>query len=386
MPLWKQRMLSRLMKPADGEGGDLGGGASGDTSAVDTSGTDDAGAPAGDDDAGTDADPQASASDQPNDDAGTSDELPTDKPQSAKMLALLDELSGDKPADKPADAPKADDKPAGDAPAADKPAADPAQGKTPEQEEAELLEGVKSERGKERIKAVFAEKKQLEADITEFRELVKSTGMSAQEFATTLEFGRLVNSGDEKNIRVALEMIETQRAALYQKLGVEAPGVDLLAGHDDLKQAVENMEITRDKALELAKLRKTQADLTQRQQAETERAQSQEQYRQTVQSAATAMEAYLQTRAKEADHPARLKIIGEHFQNPANLQRFVQTFEPKQWTAALQMMYDGIVVPKAAPTSQAQPLRSRPAQLGTPAAQGNSPMDRLAQHLDNLGI
>ena len=59
MPLWKQRMLSRLMKPADGEGGDLGGGASGDTST--DSGTDDAGTAAGDDDAGTGADPQASA-------------------------------------------------------------------------------------------------------------------------------------------------------------------------------------------------------------------------------------------------------------------------------------------------------------------------------------
>jgi PAS domain-containing protein len=383
MPLWKQRMFARLMKPADGEGGDLGGGASGDTST--DSASDDAGTPAGDDDAGTGADPQASASDEPAGDTSTED-LPTDKPQSAKMLALLDELSGDKPAEKPADEPKADDKPAGDPSAADKPPVDPTQPKTAEQEEAELLEGVKSERGRERIKAVFAERKQLEADITEFRDLVKSTGMSAQEFAQTLEFGRLVSSNDEKNIRVALEMIETQRAALYQKLGVEAPGVDLLAGHDDLKSAVENMEITRDKALELAKFRKSQADVTQRQQAETERAQSQEQYRQTVQSAATAMETYLSTRAKEADHPARLKIIGEHFQNAANLQRFVQSFEPKQWTAALQMMYDGIVVPKAAPTNQAQPLRSRPAQLGAPAAQGNSPMDRVAQHLDNLGI
>lgn len=380
MPLWKQRMFARLHKPADDEGSDLGGGASGDTS-----GTDDAGAPAGDDDAGTDAgtdtDPQASASDDPPADAGTTEDLPTDKPQSAKMLALLDELSGDKPAD----APKADDKPAGDPAAADKPATDPAQPKTAEQEEAELLDGVKSERGRERIKSVFAERKQLEADITEFRDLVKSTGMSAQEFAQTLEFGRLVNSGDEKNIRVALEMIEGQRAMLYQKLGVEAPGVDLLAGHDDLKTAVENMEITRDKAVELAKFRKSQADQTQRQQIETERQQSQDQYRQTVQSAAGAMEAYLTTRAKEADHPARLKIIGEHFQNPANLQRFVQTFEPKQWTAALQMMYDGIVVPKAPSTSQ-QPLRSRPAQLGAPAAQGTTAIDRVAQHLDNLGI
>lgn len=381
MPLWKQRMFARLHKPADGEGGDLGGGASGDTS-----GTDDEGAPAGDDDAGsgagTDTDPQASASDgSPTEDGQKSTEdLPTDKPQSAKMLALLDELAGDKPADKPADAPKADDKPA-----ADPAPADPAQPKTAEQEEAELLEGVKSERGRERIKSVFAERKQLEADITEFRDLVKSTGMSAQEFAQTLEFGRLVNSGDEKNIRVALEMIEGQRAMLYQKLGVEAPGVDLLAGHDDLKSAVENMEITRDKAVELAKFRKTQADQDARKQAEKDQTDTQEQYRQTVQSAAGAMEAYLTTRAKEADHPARLKIIGEHFQNPANLQRFVQTFEPKQWTAALQMMYDGIVVPKAPTTSQ-QPLRSRPAQLGAPAAQGTTAIDRVAQHLDNLGI
>lgn len=382
MPLWKQRMLSRLMKPADGEGGDLGGGAS-----TDASGTDDAGAqddPASD----TGADPQASASDDApaGDGASTVDDLPTDKPQSAKMLALLDELSDEKPGETAPAAAKADDKPAADPAAADKPAADPAQPKTAEQEEAELLEGVKSERGRERIKSVFAERKQLEADITEFRELVKSTGMTAQEFANTLEFGRLVSSGDEKNIRVALEMIEGQRAALYQKLGVEAPGVDLLAGHDDLKQAVDDMEITRDKAIELAKFRKAQADQTARQTADNERTQNQEQFRQTVQSAAGAMEAYLQTRAKEADHPARLKVIGEHFQNPANLQRFVQTFEPKQWTAALQMMYDGIVVPKAAPTSHAQPLRSRPAQLGTPAAQGTTAIDRVAQHLDNLGI
>jgi hypothetical protein len=376
-------MFSRLHKPADGEGGDLGGGASDDTSGTDTSGTDTSGQQ-DEQPAGTDTDPQASASDESPTEEGqkSTEELPTDKPQSAKMLALLDELSGDKPAgteqkpgDKPADEPKAEEKPA-----------EPAQPKTAEQEEAELLEGVKSERGKERIKAVFAERKQLEADITEFRDLVKSTGMSAQEFAQTLEFGRLVSSNDEKNIRVALEMIEGQRAALYQKLGVEAPGVDLLAGHDDLKTAVDNMEITRDKAVELAKLRKTQADQTARQNAETERTRSQDEYRQTVSSAANAMEGYLKTREKEADHPARLKIIGEHFQNAANLQRFVQTFEPKQWTAALQMMYDGIVVPKAAPAAQPQPLRSRPTQLGTPAAQGSTPIDRVAQHLDNLGI
>jgi hypothetical protein len=381
MPFWKQRMFARLMKPADDDGSDLGGGPSVLESAIDQVG-----------------EPQAAAAETPDSDSqGTGDDqtqaadttpqpedLPTDKPQSKKMLDLLDELSAD-----PKPAPKADPNPAQDpapAKAETPPAADPADPKNPEQEEAELLEGVKSERGKERIRQVFAERKQLETDITEFRELVKSTGMSAQEFATTLEFGRLINSGDEKNIRVALEMIEGQRAMLYQKLGVEAPGVDLLDGQDDLKAAVENMEITRERAVELAKYRKTEAVKTAQAQQEQQATQSREQYQQTVSAASQQMEAYLETRKNEVDHTARMKVISDHFRKPENVQAFVQTYQPNQWMTTIKMMYDGIVVPKASPAPSPQPLRSRPATLGTPTASAASPMDRLAQHIDNLGI
>ena len=363
MPIWKQRLFSRLMKPADDEGGDLGGGASAIETAMDAIGNDPAPA---DDTPPADEPP---ANDPPAGDEG--------KPAS-KLAAMLDDLTDDpnapkpeakpekKPADKPAE-PKAEDKP-----------------KAPEQEEAELLEGVKSERGKERIRQVFAEKKQLEQDITEFRELVKSTGMSPQEFAQTLEFGRLVNSGDEKNLRVALEMIEGQRAMLYQKLGVEAPGVDLLQGHDDLKQAVDNMEITRERAVELAKYRKQQAEVQQRQQVEQQSVQQQQAFQQQVQQAAGAMEAYLQTRANEVDHPARMKVITEHFKNPANLQKFVSTYQPQQWAATIQMMYDNIQVPRAA--SSPQPIRSRPATLGNPAPNAAAPIDRVAQRLESMGL
>ena len=368
MPIWKQRLFSRLMKPADDEGGDLGGGASAIETAMDAIGNDPA------DDTPPADDPPANdppAADPPADD--------TPKPGS-KMAALLDELTDDPNAPKPADKPAADDKPA------DKSAEPKAEDapKAPEQEEAELLEGVKSERGKERIRQVFAEKKQLEQDITEFSELVKSTGMSPQEFAQTLEFGRLVNSGDEKNLRVALEMIEGQRAMLYQKLGVEAPGVDLLAGHDDLKQAVDNMEITRERAVELAKYRKQQAEVTQRQQVEQQSVQQQQAFQQQVHQAAGAMEAYLQTRANEVDHPARMKVITEHFKNPANLQKFVSTYQPQQWAATIQMMYDNIQVPRAA--ASPQPIRSRPATLGNPAPNASAPIDRVAQRLESMGL
>lgn len=363
MPIWKQQMFSRLMKPADDEGGDLGGGASAIETAMDAIGADLA-----------PADP--APADPPADDPPANDPPAAEEGKPAsKLAAMLDDLTDDP------NAPKPEAKPEGDKPAEPKAEDKP---KAPEQEEAELLEGVKSARGKERIKQVFAEKKQLEQDITEFRELVKSTGMSPQEFAQTLEFGRLVNSGDEKNLRVALEMIENQRAALYQKLGVEAPGVDLLQGHDDLKQAVDNMEITRERAVELAKYRKQQAEVTQRQQVEQQSVQQQQAFQQQVHQAAGAMEAYLQTRANEVDHPARMKVITEHFKNPANLQKFVSTYQPQQWAATIQMMYDNIQVPRAA--ASPQPIRSRPATLGNPAPNAAAPIDRVAQRLESMGL
>jgi hypothetical protein len=347
------------MKPADDEGGDLGGGASATETAIDAIGVQDA--PADDD----------APADTPADTATQDDESP--KP-GARMAAMLDELTDD---------PNKESKPAQEKPAELE--AKPAEPKTPEAEEAELLDGVKSERGKERIKQVFAERKALEQDITEFRDLVKSTGMSPQEFAQTLEFGRLMNSGDEKNLRVALEMVEGQRAMLYQKLGVEAPGVDLLTGHDDLKQAVDNMEITREKAVELAKYRKQQAEVTQRQQVQQQSQQDQQQFQQQVQQAAGSMEAYLETRKNEVDHPARMKVITEHFKNPANLQQFVSTYRPEQWAATVKMMYDNIQVPRAAAPGP-QPIRSRPASLGTPAASAAAPIDRIAQRMESMGL
>ncbi|MFM8899168.1 MAG: hypothetical protein ACKOF9_04360 [Burkholderiales bacterium] len=295
----------------------------------------------------------------------------------SKLESMLDDLTDDP--NSPTD--KAEVKPADHVADASK----KVEAKTAEPEEAELLEGVKSERGKERIKQVFAEKKQLEQDINDFRQLVHSTGMSPQEFARTLEFGRLMNSGDEKNLRVALEMIEGQRAALYQKLGVEAPGVDLLKGHDDLKQAVDNMEITRERAVELAKYRKQEAALAQRQQADQQTAQQREQFDQQVKQAAGSMEAYLQTRANEVDHAARMKVITAHFKNPANLQQFVSTYQPHQWADTVRLMYDGIVVPKANAQGP-QPIRSRPTNLGTPAASGAAPIDRVAQRLESMGL
>ena len=256
--------------------------------------------------------------------------------------------------------------------------------KTAEQEEADLLEGVKSPRGQERIKQVFADKKQLETDIGEFREMVTSSGMNPQEFAQSLEFGRLVSSGNEADTRVALEMLETQRAQLYAKLGVEAPGVDLLADHADLKAQVDDMELTRERAIELAKFRKTDGDKKARETTERDALQGRQQFEQTVTTAAGQMEAYLDTRKSEVDHPARMRVISDHFRKPENLKTFIETYRPEQWGPTMKMMYDGIQLPRTAP--QQQPLRSRPTNLGAPASSGTTAIDRIAQRMDSMGL
>jgi hypothetical protein len=319
---------------------------------------------------------------------------------SKEFKALIDTMSApdpnakavqdDGPADGPADKPEVPED--GEEGATEEKPEAKSEGKpdepkpAPTEEEA-LLEGVRSERGKARIREMFAQKKALETDISEFRELVTGTGMSPEQFAQTLEFGRLVNTGEEKNIRVALEMIEAQRKNLYARLGKEAPGVDLLDDQSDLKSAVENMEITRDRAVELAALRRQQAQQVQRQQAAQQAAQSQQAYAQTVQQAASTMDAYLNSRAGEADHATRLKALTTHFSKQENMQAFVTRYSPDQWLDTVKLLYDNVAVPQRVPTPAAsQPIHGRSAVLGMATVAGETAIERMERRMDSLGL
>lgn len=358
MPIWKQRLFARLQNANDGEGNDLGGG--GTASAIDQLGL-------------GETEEQPTEVEQPGEEgAATEGGEPVRDPM-AGMNAMLDKLTEGAPEAKKDEPEALKEEPKPDAP------------KTPEQEEAELLDGVKSERGKERIQKMLAERKQYEQDVTEFKQMVQSTGMSAQEFAQTLEFGRLASSNDPAKVQVAIEMIEQQRAQLYARIGKEAPGVDLLKDHPDLQQAVESMEVTRDKAVELAKHRRAESAQRQQMQAQQQAAQSNQQYQQAVATASQQAEAYLSTRAKEADHPHRMKAISDYFRDPANMQEFVGTFQPHQWAAAIKMKYDSIQAPRA-PANQPRPISARPSSLGRAAPTGASGPDKLMGFLDNMNI
>ena len=313
--------------------------------------------------------------------------------------AFLDSIS--EPPAKPADAPAAPvatpaplAPPSEPAPAgAPAPAAAPAAAQEDDEEddeaaqEREALEMVKSGRGQDRIRQVFSERKQLRQDVETFRSLVRETGLSAEEFAETLELARLMKSGDERGLQVALASLEQQRAQVARRLGVEVQGVDLLADQPDLAAAVAGMEMTRERAVELAKYRRQVTEQQHVQQAQRQEQEQSAQYQQLANQGAAAMEAYLATRAGEADHPAKLQAIEAYFADEKNFKTFVETYEPKQWVGVMRMMYDTMAVPRAsAASSSQQPLRSRPSTLGTPRDSSLSPIDRLAQRMDSLGI
>lgn len=304
----------------------------------------------------------------------------------AARNALLDSISEPDPnAPKPETEPEPEAKEEeGKPPEKGEPGAKPPAAKTPEQEEAEILEGVKSERGRERIKAMIAGNRQLKADINEFREMVVSTGMSPDEFAKTLEFGRLSHSTKEADRHLALAMLDDVRAELVKELGIEAPGVDPLADFKDLSEDVENMAITREKAIELAKYRRREAMAqiaTQQQQAAS---QSNKEYQAQINQAATIAEEYFKTREKEADYPLKMKQIHEWFANEDNKREFVQNYEPKQWFGVFRMMYDNIRVVQ--PKNGARPISSRPAAMGAPRTDTMDNVSRLLNRVDSMGI
>lgn len=322
-------------------------------------------------------------------------EAPESPLETGDAAAFLDSLT------EGAEVKKPDAEPASGAPTAD-PAAtatpktdQPAPEKTLDEQEAELLEGVKSERGRERIKAVFADRKALaeeraalESDINEFREMVKSTGATPDEFAASLEYLKLVHANDEGSARMALEMIEAQRAELCRRLGMDAPGIDVLADFPDLKAEVEQMGMRREVALEVAKYRRQQAEQQAVQRSQQMQQQERAQWDQTVGQVTETAKAYFATREKEADFPAKLAQLKTKFSDPAFMNEFVSTYQPQQWFGVIKMMYDTIsVAPAPRQVVRDQPIRARTAVSGSPALKADAPpADRLMSHLDSMGI
>lgn len=322
----------------------------------------------------------------------------TDPDNEAKIGALLDAIGKDvapTPGTKPLEGAS---KPSDGATDGQKSASEPAKPALPVDPKALDLtppEGI-TERSKTRWTALADQAKlvpdlerratEAEAALTGVRELVAQSGLQPDEFQGMLQMGRLFKSADQGELRQALEQLDGLRADLATRLGVDAPGVDVLAQHADLKAKVDNMTLSREDALEIVRLRGTAAQANQA----TAATQEMQQFQQTVRAAATEMDATLAARAATPGHAEKVAFIKSQLADPKRIQEFVTTYQPHQWKAAVLMMYDAYTppAPASAVPNTPQPLRPGHVSAGTRVPNGKpvSSADAVANAFDAIGL
>ena len=102
---------------------------------------------------------------------------------------------------------------------------------------------------------------------------------------------------------------------------------------------------------------------------------------------------FLNTRSDEIDHTDKAICFNKYMSDPFYMQVFVQSNQPEQWQTMIESIYEAIGRPEPSfggvkPTAShsPQPIRARTSTLGAPLASAGNPMDRIAQHLGNMGI
>jgi hypothetical protein len=193
--------------------------------------------------------------------------------------------------------------------------------------------------------------------------ILEETKTSSDQLSAYLEFNRMLQSDNPKDLEAALGMVEAQRTALYQALGrePEGGGIDLLADFPDLKAKVAEAQITREDALEIAQGRRDKAASEQRTQQQRSQQQSAEQQKQAAQKALADITSWTAELAKsDIDYKAKEEMLLEQ------VDEVIKTYPPNQWVPTLKLLYAGLVIQKtpAGPDKAKQPIRPSGGKAG----------------------
>ncbi len=122
-------------------------------------------------------------------------------------------------------------------------------------------------------------------------------------------------------------------------------------------------------------------------------ADSQKKPSELVSEAKLQMLKFLNARSDEIDHIDKAVCFNKYMSDPFYMQVFVQNNQPEQWQTMIESIYEAIERPSSSianirhsASQSVQPIRARTATLGVPLANSEQPMDRIAQHLGNMGI
>lgn len=196
--------------------------------------------------------------------------------------------------------------------------------------------------------------------------MIAATQATPEQYGMVLDYLGAVNSGDDTQVRGAIQVLQSELKALYEKLGEPMPGTDVLAAHQDLRDAVEVGDITEAHARELAAARGRAAAQTRREETQRTQTAAQAEHARAIDAGRNGLNALeVQLRASDPHYDAKRASLIEV------LKPMMARVHPSQWVETFKEAYARVPNPVAvAPKVESpQPLRPRsPAGGQTKAA------------------
>lgn len=280
----------------------------------------------------------------------------------AKAKAEADKAAGKKPDDK-----KPDDK---------SKAPDPINDPIPNALKKETRERIQTLVAT--VKTTVGERDKAVAERAELLGMIEETRATPQQYGDTLNYLKLVNSGDPVQLEQALVIMQREVEALAKMLGKPIPGVDMLSGHADLVEEVNNGVISQQRAEELAAARERQRIQNAQSQHRQTAAQTTERTNAELAEGRAALNAVGARLSKDPLYEAKNKVLLEA------LKPAIARAHPSEWAAIYENAYNALNMP-ALPKPRTvvpvnQPIRPKNPAGGTQKAP-SSLLDAI-----NLGI
>lgn len=285
-------------------------------------------------------------------------------------------------APKAGDAPAVAAQPVAQAPAvpgqpAQKPAAKPGE-TVPADDPLAMPEGLQP-KAQERFQKLANTNRELQEQVQQrdqalgyVRETFQTHGIQKEQFEQAAQVIGALNRGD---LQGALRVLDDQRRQIAVALGQPLPGVDLLQGHEDLRAAVDNMQITEQHAAELARARVIEHSRAQQAQAQRQQQEHQHSEQQAVQAGTQAVDALCkQLQASDLDYAhieAQLLPV---------LPQIMAGVPPSRWVQVVKTQYDLIKKVAGGARQSAAPSGGqvlRPTGQASPAAAPKTMFDAM---------
>jgi len=172
---------------------------------------------------------------------------------------------------------------------------------------------------------------ELDNQVSYVKQAFREHAVKPEQFERATAVIGMMNRGD---LEGALQVLDKQRAMIALAIGRPLEETDPLAQFPDLRQAVDNMQITTGHAMEIARARFTQHAGHQQREQETQQQQAQQAAQQEHQQAQLAVDAVCRRlQAVDMDYPAiEAKLIPE-------LGNILAGVHPSQWAQKVETQY-----------------------------------------------